>query len=312
MYPETLSPTVDTATIPPVNQDVRFHRSLSWGAIFAGTVTAIGIHLLMLALGVGMGLAAFTPLTDQNPAESFTVGTGIAWSLCALVALFVGGWIAGCFSAGPKSGCLHGVVVWSVTMAVTFLLASTGGGLALGGVVKALGSGLGMMGQGAAAGASDLAKAGAKQATDQVSSFIDEAAKSSPTNAAPNTIVRGKREIGFAVTKLFAPSNDVNSTENQAAVSKALTEYAGMNEADAKRTVADWVTSYHNLKAELDQAKAMADQKAREAAEKAAARLSCAATISFFVLLIGLIVTVCGGIYGAKKTCHHTTLGFVS
>jgi hypothetical protein len=132
MNTETYSPIVEptsiesTSTLPLANQDVRFHRSLSWGAIFAGVVTAVGINLLLLALGAGIGLASFTPLTDQNPAESFTVGAGIAWSLCALFALFVGGWIAGCFSAGPKSGCLHGIVVWSVTMTITFLLASMG------------------------------------------------------------------------------------------------------------------------------------------------------------------------------------------
>jgi hypothetical protein len=310
MYTETSISPVDTT--PLVSHDVRFHRTLCWGAILAGVVTALGIHLLLLGLGAGIGLATFTPLTDQNPGESFTMGATIAWILCALFALYVGGWVAGCYSAGPKSGCLHGIVVWSVTMVISFALVSTGGGLALGGAVKALGTGLGMTGNALASGASDLAKAGAKQGSDQVSSFIDEALKASPTNAAPNTTVRAKREIGFAVTRLFAPGNDISSMDNQAAVTKALTEYAGMNETDAKKMVDDWMVSYKNLKIELDKARATADQKAREAAEKASKDLAFAATVSFFAFSIGLIVTICGGIYGAKHTYRHTALGIDS
>jgi hypothetical protein len=310
MFPETTISPVDTA--PFVSHDVRFHRTLCWGAILAGVVTVLGIHLLLLGLGAGIGLATFTPLTDQNPGENFAMGAAIAWTLCALFALYTGGWVAGCYSAGPKSGCLHGLVVWSVTMVISFMLVSTGGGLALGGAVKALGAGLGMTGNAIAPGAGDLAKAGAKQGADEVSSFIDEAIKASPTNTAPNTTVRAKREIGFAVTRLFAPGNDISSRDNQAAVGKALTEYAGLNEADAKTMVDDWVVSYKNLKAELDKSKAMADQKAREIAEKASKDLACAATVSFFALIIGLIVTICGGICGGKYTYRHTALSMDS
>ena len=310
MISNTLIATEEEA--PLVHHDVRFHRSLSWGAILAGVVTAMGIHLLLLALGAGIGLATFPPLTDQSPGESFTAGAALAWSLCALFALYTGGWVAGCYSAGPKSGCLHGLLVWSVTMVISFILVSPGGGLALGGAVKTLGTGLGMTGKAAASGAGDLANAGAKQGTDQVSSFVDEALKSSPTNAAPNTVVRAKREIGFAVTRLFAPGNDIGSADNQAAVNKALTEYGGMNETDAKKMTDDWTISYKNLKAELDKTKATADLKARETAQKASQDLAFAATVSFFAFLIGLIVTICGGIFGAKHTCGHTALGFDS
>ena len=301
-----------------VTDDVRFHRSLSWGAIFAGVITAMGVHLLLLALGAGIGLATFTPLTDQNAAANFVNGSIVAWSLCALVALFTGGWIAGSFSAGPKSGCLHGVVVWSASMVITFFLCSTSGGLALGGVVKTLGAGLGMTGQAVAAGTigagtGELAKAGVSvnQGADQVRSFIDEALKSAPTNGAPGAPIRARREINFAVMRLFNPANDINSATNKVAVVQALTQYAGLSEADAKRMVNDWIASYKDLQAELSRDKAAAEQKARELAEKAARNLSEAATVAFFSFVMGLIVTMLGGICGANKTYRHTALGFV-
>jgi hypothetical protein len=218
----TIEPVTQSSKAFLLDQDVRFHRSLCWKAVIAGVVFAIGIHLLLLALGAGIGLAVFTPQTDAKPVENFSVGSAIAWSICALTALYAGGWIAGCFSAGPKTGALHGMLVWSGTMIITFVLVASGGGLALGGAVKALGEGLGMTGKEAASGLGDVAKEGAKRSGDQLNSFIDEAVKASPTNAAPNSLIRAKREIDFAVTKLFSPGNDFNSAENQAAVTKAI------------------------------------------------------------------------------------------
>ena len=292
-----------------LDQDVRFHRSLCWQAILAGAVVAMGVHLLLLALGAGIGLGVFSPQTDANPLDNFSTGSAIAWSICALIALYSGGWVAGCFSASPKTGAIHGIVVWSGTMIITFLLIASGGGLALGGAVKALGAGMGMTGKAAASGLDHLGKEGAKKATDQLNSFTDEAVQASPTNAAPHTLVRARREIGFAVSKLFAPGNDINSTENRNALTQALTAGTGMTEDNARKMVDDWVASYKNLKAELEKAKVAAAEKARDIAAKEARNLACAATISFFAFLTGLILTVCGGICGAKRTYHHTAHG---
>ena len=75
-----------------INHDVRFHHSHCWKAVFAGVVTCIGIHLLLMCLGVAIGLATFSPTTDANPRESFTIGSAVAWSICALISLYVGGW----------------------------------------------------------------------------------------------------------------------------------------------------------------------------------------------------------------------------
>ena len=41
-------------------------------------------------------------------------------------------------------------------------------------------------------------------------------------------------------------------------------------------------------------------------------KLAKASAITFFALLAGLIVTVCGGICGAKRTYRHTTVSILS
>ena len=67
-------------------------------------------------------------------------------------------------------------------------------------------------------------------------SFIQEAVQTISTNAAPRDVTRAEREIGFAVMKLFAPGNDVNSQTNRAATIKTLMDYTQVSEADAKKT----------------------------------------------------------------------------
>jgi hypothetical protein len=285
--------------------DSRFFPSLCWKAIIGGTVAAIGIHLLLTALGVGAGLATFTPMTDTNPGANFSVGAAIVWSLCALIALAFGGFIAGRFSHSLHSGFAHGIIVWSLTLIISLLLLTAGTGMVMGGALKVLGEGLGIGGKAIAAGAGDLAKEGVKRSSDQLGSFIDEAVQSIPTNSAPKASIRAKREIGFAVTKLFAPGNDISSQDNRTAAIKSLVDYAQMSEADATKTVDDWMASYKNLKVELDNLKTMAEQKAREAADKAASNLSCAAMWSFFALLIGLLVTALAGRCGARCAVRH-------
>lgn len=295
---------ITTETIPsPAVRTVL--PALCWNAIIGGTVSAIGIHILLTALGVGAGLATFSPTTDTNPVASFSIGAAIVWTICALVALWFGGALAGRFSHSRHSGFVHGVLVWSLTLIITILLLSMGTGMVLGGALKVLGEGLGIGGKAVATSVGGLAEEGIKRGTDQLGSFIDEAVQSSPTNAAPKDLTRAKREIGFAVGKLFAPDSDAASPENRTGTLKALTSYAGLTEAEATKAVDEWTTSYKNLTAELDNLKQRAEEKAREAADRAASNLSGAAIWSFFALLIGLLVTSFGGSCGAKYALRH-------
>ncbi|HEV2694465.1 MAG TPA: hypothetical protein VG347_16345 [Verrucomicrobiae bacterium] len=303
MIPETTVPVVSPYTASAC--DRKLFPKLCWGAILGGTVAAIGIHILLTALGVGGGLATFSPTTDTDPTSHFSTGAAVIWSVCALIALAFGGLIAGRFSHSLHGGFVHGVLVWSLTLIITLLLLSTGTGMILGGAMKVLGQGLGIGVQAAASGTGDLVKEGVQRSKDQVSSFIDEASQSVSTNGAPGASIRSKRDIGFAVTKLFAPENDITSQDNRQAVIKALSANGQMSEADATKTVDEWIAAYKDLKAELDHAKTVAEQKAKEIADQAAKNVSCAAIWAFFALLVGLLVTACAGRCGAHYGLKH-------
>ena len=273
---------------------------MCWGAIIGGTVAAIGIHILLTALGVGAGLATFSPITDTEPVSNFSIGAAIVWTLCALVALAFGGFLAGRFSHSLHSGFVHGVLVWCATLILSLLLVSVGTGVVMGGALKVFGAGMGLGGQAAAGGVGELAKEGIKRSGDQLSSFIDEAVQSGPTDAAPMAVTQANREIGFALTKTFTPGNETNSIANRTAAIQALTRYSGLAEADATTEVDGWIASAKRLKGELDTLKATAEEKARVTADVAARDLSCAALWSFFGLLIGLLVSALAGQCGAR------------
>ena len=88
----------------------RFLPSLCWAANIGGTVAAIGIQILLSVLGIGAGLAIFTPITDNDLVINFSEGAAFIWNVCALVALFFGAVIAGRFSHSIHGGFVHGIL----------------------------------------------------------------------------------------------------------------------------------------------------------------------------------------------------------
>jgi len=272
--------------------------SLCWGAILGGTVAAIGIHILLSMLGVGAGMASFSSTADIHAAV-FSEETAAIWSACALVALFFGSVIAGRFSQSIHGGFVHGILVWSLSLIIALLLLSNGTGMVFGGGLKALGKSLETGGNLAASAMSGVSQDGIKRSGNELSSFIDEAMQSVPTNSPLRTSIRAKREIGLAVAKLFAPENDINSKDNRAVVVGALVNYAQMSQADAQSTVTEWIASYESLQSELDHAKNVAEQKAKDIAGRAAHDLTVVGSWTFFGLLLGLIVSAGGGVLGA-------------
>src|SRR5262245_58582769 len=89
---------------------------ISWGALFAGAVASLGVLILLYALGMALGLSTVNP-DQRDTLRASGIFTGVWGLITPLIALFVGGWVAG-RSVGPTSrlgGGLHGLLVWSLT-----------------------------------------------------------------------------------------------------------------------------------------------------------------------------------------------------
>ena len=303
----TLSPSSSAFNSVPADLNYRSYwfRSISWGAIFAGTSAALALQVLFMLLGAGLGFAIYTPLTDANPIAAFGTGAVIVQGISAVFSLWFGGWVAGRFTpVGARSiGWLYGFSVWCAATVAAVLLVSFGAGWVLGDLSKVVGGGLSLAGKPAAAvagGAADMAKDAIKQTNDTLASFTDEAVGHHPTDTNAGLNIRAKREVGLALSRLFNHANEANMTDNRAAVVKALVDSAGMSQADAEKSVAEWTATYDQLKADLTAAKNAAEAKARDAADKASDALAIFSLCAFVGFALGALAASLGGSHGAK------------
>lgn len=106
-------------------------KKASWGAIFAGTFMALVSQVTLSVLGAAVGLSS-VDLTRQG-LRHLGVGTMIWWIISAIIAMFIGGWVAGRLAntASRVDNALHGLVAWALTVVVSLVL--------LGGTLGALG-----------------------------------------------------------------------------------------------------------------------------------------------------------------------------
>lgn len=112
---------------------------LSWGAIFAGLVTAIVLQVVLSVLGLAIGLSAWEPTEGLGG-----IGTGVwVWTLVsALASLFAGGVVTGRLAGILTSGdgALHGLLMWGLSLLVGLWLVGSGAGFVLGTAFDVVGS----------------------------------------------------------------------------------------------------------------------------------------------------------------------------
>lgn len=313
-FPSTSAPELLSANS---TYKVHLHRSVSWGAIFAGISAALAMQVVFMLLGAGLGFAIYSPLTDANPVANLGGGALVIQGISAVFSLWFGGWVAGRFTpAGVHAtGWLHGFSVWCAATVAAVLFVSAGAGWALGDLSKLVGGGLSLAGKPAAAvagSAADVAKDALKQSGDTLASFSEEALGNRPADSAKNVTIRAKREIGMAIAHLFNPAQQSNTADNRAAMVKALVDYAGMSEADANKTVTDWTNSYDQLKADLAAAKNEAEIKAREVADQTAKALAIFSLCAFVAFALGGFAASLGGHQGAKCASRHDNMDLVA
>lgn len=121
----------ETGTTGMYKYDEPWSYRVSWGGIFAGTLVALGVQLLLMLLGMGIGFGIINPVTTENMG-AVGIGSGIWILACTLISLFVGGWVTARIS-GMTSGtkcALHGFVVWALfTFTAFYLMTTAAGGL---------------------------------------------------------------------------------------------------------------------------------------------------------------------------------------
>src|SRR5262245_45476352 len=137
MAEQVIEPVGPERVVPTVTTVAATSLRLSWGAIFGGTVVAVGTSILLYTLGLALGLSTINP---DNPevSKAMGIGAGIWGLLVPIVSLFLGGLVAartaGIIDRGL--GGLHGAVLWGLTAIITLYVAGAAIAGLVGGVVN--------------------------------------------------------------------------------------------------------------------------------------------------------------------------------
>jgi hypothetical protein len=141
----------DTARVVSATAAPALLDRVSWGAIFAGTVIALGTLILLGMMGSAIGFSAIDPGTG-SPFDGIGIGAGIWWIVTSIIALGIGGYVAGQLSGITErsAATAHGAAVWGLVTLLTVWLAASAAGSAvntatgaLTGTVQAAGSAVG-------------------------------------------------------------------------------------------------------------------------------------------------------------------------
>ena len=135
MY-KTTEPTYDRTTNVVATQPTDLVR---WGPIFAGIFTTLATLIGLTVLGLAIGLET---VDAGDQISDFGLGAGIWSSISALVAFFLGGFMAARSAAfgGRTSGILNGAMVWIVAIPLMVSLLGSGLNTLLGTVGNVAGS----------------------------------------------------------------------------------------------------------------------------------------------------------------------------
>jgi hypothetical protein len=280
----------------------RRQPNLRWGSVFAGTVFAVGLWILLQALGMGLGLSAIDT-DDAGNLKGVGIGAGIWSILSPLIAIFCGGLIAGRMaSARDRMGAaIHGAVVWAL-MTVVGLWAVVA-------IVSTLASGVARVG-GAVASATGSVVSSSLQAGGQVDAGKVMNALGLHANdllAPLNQRLQqnGKPPITAdqlgAALKGIAQRGVREGRLDEQVVDDEITKSTSLSRADAEDLGRQVSQRYDQLSTDLQQGAQRVGERAKGAALEAANKTGKALFYGGIELLLSLVAAVLGAALGARR-----------
>ncbi|MFE1600636.1 PhnA-like protein [Methylobacterium sp. ID0610] len=264
-------------------------NQVSWGAVFAGAVTALVAQVILNMIGLGVGLASVGTTAADNPAAStLSLGAGLWFVVSGILASLAGGFIAGRLSGKPIAGAagLHGLVSWAVTtLVVLYLLTSTVGGIVGGafmGVASTLGGAGNLLG-----GSVQTAAQAAAPSLSRIPNPIDgieEKVRRQANGQDPQAL----RDAAVAAVRAVLTGDASQREQAEARAADALAKAQNIPVEQARQQVQDYEKQY-------DTAVATAKQKAEQAAVAAKSAATQGAFSAAIALILGALAAFLGG-----------------
>lgn len=316
----------------------KFSR-ISWGAIFAGGLTALIIVTMLNLLGLGIGLTTIDPMTEAQPLSGLGTGSIIWFVVSNLIALFIGGWVAARMAGYPAKtdGSLHGFLAWGLFAFISLYLVSSAVGSVFNGMSSAVSGIFGGSNQQRVTVMLDKAQQNSQNQTDlsfdkikrEAFQLINQAERYDilPEDASENArdFLRDSRaearqawnalDVDRNIDAFFNDLNydldengnlDISVAGNRdyfdrEEIKDYLVANSSMSEAEINGLIQKWNTRAEEAVNQAEAYYAEARQKAVEYSDKAADAAGKAAIGTFFVFLSGAIASLFGGMAGAPK-----------
>ena len=247
---------------------------VSWGGVWGGVLVAMGVLLLLTALGVAVGISTVDPAATD--AQTLGTGAGIWAAASLLVSLFIGGMVSTRAGAiyDRTTGFFEGALVWVVSLLLMAYLATSGISIVAGGAFRLL------TGVGAAAG---------MVAGQNVDVSAGDVSQIAARLRDPQTAQRISSATGIPQQEVQATLGD---TAERVEASKDKPAQAA---AEARRGVAELYSKARDS--------GTLQQKAAEA-QPAATRT---AWIAFGALVLSLLTAVLGAMAGRRRNAPQPT-----
>jgi hypothetical protein len=289
---ETIRAGAYPAETAPVAVSAAALRRISWGAVLAGAVIVIAVHLSLSLLGLGIGLSTIDPAAGDTPgATSFGLGAGIWWVVSNLIALIIGGYVAARLSGMPVrgDGIIHGVLTWAVTLLITIYLLTTGVGTLIGGAFNVVGNAVSTLGQGVAQAVPPALEA-AGVSPEQIQQQADELLRpEQPGQLNPD---QARTELTDMLRQMVTGSEQDAAQARQRATD-LIAQRAGISPEQANQRIEQMTAE---VKRRADEAKAQATQ----AADATANAASSASIWAFVAFVLGAAAGAWGGAMGTR------------
>ena len=253
-------------------------KKVSWGGIFGGVLVAVGVLVLLAALGMAIGISAAEP--GETDVSTLGMGAGIWAALSLLAALFIGGMVSTRIGAisDRTTGFFEGVLVWVVSILLMGYLATSGMSMLAGGAFKVLGGATQAIG----------AVAQAQGPNVDVSGGVDQ-------------ILQRLRDPGTA--QKIASATGMQADQVQATLNQTA-QRVESNRNNPTQAAAEAKNGMAQLMEKAKSSGAL-QQKAEEIQPQAAK----GAWIAFGALLLSLIAAVLGAMSGRRDEMELRTAG---
>lgn len=270
--------------------------AVSWGAVIGGAFATGSLSVVLVALGVGLGLASVSPWPYSGASITTLKAMTIVWLIVVQwLSAGVGGYVTGRLRTGWVNIHPHetyfrdsanGFVTWAVATVIVALVLSSGLASAIGGATRGAATIAGGAAQGAtqAAGTTAANSSAQGSAADPSLYFVDTMFRSdAPKGDAPAQDVRG--ETARIMAKSLKDGN--LAAPDRTYLARLVAARTGLSQADAEKRVDE-------VYAQAKDAELKAKQAA-DAARKAGAQLAIFTALS---MIIGAFIAAAAAALG--------------